>query len=69
MSLAYRALYKVLFAVGLGWAFNRLRCRLNLYSKFPDGRCHYCGVTNHGLHWRIYQPSEQSIDQAMRTLQ
>jgi hypothetical protein len=36
--------YRILFAIGLGWPYQRMMCRLNLYRKFPDGRCMFCGL-------------------------
>jgi hypothetical protein len=33
-----------LWAIKLGKPYSKLICRLNLYRKFPDGRCQYCGV-------------------------
>lgn len=32
-----------LFKIKLGRAYQKMLCRLNLYRKFPDGRCHWCG--------------------------
>lgn len=35
---------------------NPFRCRLNIYPKFMNGRCMWCGVRNHGIHWKIKKP-------------
>lgn len=42
-SLAHKYWWGFLHSIGLGWTYSRLLCRYNLYVKFPDGRCQYCG--------------------------
>lgn len=37
------AWYRVLFALGLGWAYNRLLCRLGVYYQYQRGVCGWCG--------------------------
>jgi hypothetical protein len=32
-----------LHALGFGWAYSRLTCKLGLYQHFRDGRCMFCG--------------------------
>ena len=57
MALWHQWLYKLLFAVGLGWKYNRLRHYVGLYPTFPDGRCHWCGLyhykTSHRMSSRL----------------
>lgn len=33
----------LLHKLKLGWKYQKLLCKLNLYTKYTDGRCHYCG--------------------------
>ncbi len=54
-------LYKVLFAVGLGWPYNLLKCRLNVYPKFSHGACMYCGV-QHGLNWSVARRVREDVE-------
>jgi hypothetical protein len=49
-------LYKLLFAVRLGRKYNQLKCKLGKYPKYMDGRCMWCGVRYHGMHWKSYEP-------------
>ena len=35
--------WRTLWALKLGTPYSKLMCRLELYKKFPDGRCMYCG--------------------------
>lgn len=39
--------YRVLFFFGVARAYQKFLCRHNLYRKFPDGRCMWCGEK----HW------------------
>lgn len=43
IMLIHGSFMRVLFFVGLGWKFNQWKCKHNMYSKFLDGRCMYCG--------------------------
>lgn len=43
MPLWERLLYPVLWKLHLGWTYNRLKCKLGVYTHFADGRCQWCG--------------------------
>ena len=43
MSKLEIVLYKVLFALGLGWKYNQLKCKLGIYHQYQLGICGYCG--------------------------
>jgi hypothetical protein len=40
----WRAFWRTLWFLHLGWQYSKLTCHLGIYRKFPDGRCQYCGV-------------------------
>ena len=44
--------WKVLWFLHIARLYSRMACRLNIYSKFMDGRCMWCGY-HHKLHWKI----------------
>ena len=60
-------IYRILFFFGVGWAFSRLRCRLNLYSKWADGRCQFCGV-KHGVNWSVARREHQRLEITAREM-
>lgn len=35
--------WKTLYFIRLARPYSRTMCRLNLYRKYPDGRCMWCG--------------------------
>lgn len=35
--------WKILYLLKLARPYSILMCKLNLYKKFLDGRCHWCG--------------------------
>lgn len=37
------AFWRVLWFTRLGRPYSKTMCKLNLYEKYPDGRCHWCG--------------------------
>jgi hypothetical protein len=43
---AYKYFWRALHFTRLSRPYSRMMCRLNLYQKFPDGRCQWCG-NNH----------------------
>lgn len=43
---AHACWWKFLWLSKLALPYSRFLCRHNLYRKFPDGRCHWCG-NNH----------------------
>jgi len=40
---AHKYWWRTLHFTRLAGPYSRAMCRLNLYRKFPDGRCHWCG--------------------------
>lgn len=43
---AHAAWWRILWITRLAIPYSRFMCGHNLYRKFPDGRCQYCG-NNH----------------------
>jgi len=43
---AYAIFWRTLHFTKLAWPYSRMMCRLNLYRRFPDGRCQWC-ANNH----------------------
>ena len=41
--LAHAAFWRTLYFFGVATIYSRTMCKLNLYRKFSDGRCQYCG--------------------------
>lgn len=48
-------LWRILYSLGLARFYQRTACRLNLYKKYMDHRCMFCG-SKHGIHWKIKTP-------------
>ena len=42
----HKILWLTLHRTWLARPYSKTMCRLRLYSKFPDGRCQWCGI-NH----------------------
>ena len=45
-------LYPILFRLGLGWPYNRLKCKLGIYHQYQIGLCGFCGKA-HGRGRRL----------------
>lgn len=39
----HKYFWRFLWATKLAYIYSPLMCKLNLYRKYPDGRCGYCG--------------------------
>lgn len=40
---SHGAFWKTLFLIRLARPYSIAMCKLNLYRKYADGRCHWCG--------------------------
>jgi len=40
----HTAWYRLLYAIGLGRAFNTFLCRLGCYHQYQPGVCGWCGA-------------------------
>jgi hypothetical protein len=47
--MLHRMVMRILFTLGIGWWVQKKRCQLNIYKKFSDGRCMYCGKVHHEI--------------------
>lgn len=47
--LWYAAYWRFLHFTRPAGPYSKLMCKFNLYGRFPDGRCQWCGI-NHGFH-------------------
>ena len=40
---AHKVFWRFLWFTKLATPYSKWDCKNNLYRKFPDGRCHWCG--------------------------
>ena len=40
---AHAGFWRTLHAFGIARIYSVIMCKANLYRKYPDGRCHWCG--------------------------
>lgn len=45
---AHKVFWRTLHATRLARPYSVAMCRLNLYRRFPDGRCMWCGKMHAG---------------------
>jgi hypothetical protein len=44
--LVHAAFWRALYFLRVAGVYSMAMCKLNLYRKFPDGRCQYCGSSH-----------------------
>jgi hypothetical protein len=44
---AHKIFWRTLHAMRLARTYSVIACRLNLYRRYPDGRCGWCGKGHH----------------------
>ena len=44
----HKVFWRTLHALGLARPYSVSRCWANLYRRFPDGRCQWCGMKHSG---------------------
>lgn len=42
-TFGHKVFWRTMHLTGLARPYSKTMCRLNLYNKFPDGRCQWCG--------------------------
>ncbi len=42
----HKIFWRTLWFTRLAVPYSKTLCRLGLYSKYPDGRCHWCGTVH-----------------------
>ncbi len=46
---AFSAWWRFLHLTRLARPYSVMMCKLNLYRKYADGRCHWCGLNHEAL--------------------